>query len=296
MIRKVFFIFVATITLIAGMSLTASAQETADTFDYKAYADTYPDLKAVYGYDANALFAHYINFGKAEGRIGIFAGDAGATTVGAAAPAPTTSSTFSLNTISLGGDTYTLPCPVAEFLKNGWAIDYSYPHYYTFRYATRGIECNCILRKGNEVFVTSAASPYLNKKVPMEQGLIVGYQAVRLEEFPASSLTFCGGITLNSIKEDVEAILPSTFEKRTYNSDMFTLLETGYANRKEPITQYSNWTSAFVEGRDDFLITIIFNERQNTVRSISCDWQDREYEATIDWDALGPIYNPMRKQ
>ena len=130
----------------------------------------------------------------------------------------------------------------------------------------------------------------------MEQGLIVGYPAVRLEEFPASSLTFCGGITLNSTKEDVEAILPSTFEKRTYNSDMFTLIETGYANRKEPITQYSNWTSAFVEGRDDFLITIIFNERQNTVRSISCDWQDREYEATIDWDALGPIYNPMRKQ
>lgn len=38
--------------------------------------------------------------------------------------------------------------------------------------------------------------------------------------------------------------------------------------------------------RDDFVITIEFNERQNTVRGMSCTWTDREYEATIDWDNI----------
>ncbi len=284
MMKKILFIFAAAVTLTACMGFPVSAQETADTFDYKTYADTYPDLKAVYGYDANALFVHYINFGKAEGRVGSFVGDAAAPTVDATATTPATSSAFSINTISIGGDTYTLPCPVSQFLNNGWTIDYNYPHYYTFRYATRGVECNCILRKGNEVFVAEAASPYLNKKVPMEQGLIVGYQAVRLEEFPASSLIICGGITVNSTKEDVEAILPSTFIKQTQNSCQFFLLETGYANKKELITRYTNMTSIY--DRDDFVITIEFNERQNTVRGMSCTWTDREYEATIDWDNI----------
>ena len=67
MMKKILFVFAAAVTLTACMAFPVSAQETADTFDYKAYADTYPDLKAIYGYDANALFAHYINFGKAEG-------------------------------------------------------------------------------------------------------------------------------------------------------------------------------------------------------------------------------------
>ena len=123
MIKKNLFTFAAVITLTLGMGLTASAQETADTFDYKAYADTYPDLKAAYGYDANALFAHYINFGKAEGRVGNFAGVAAAPTNGGSATTPATSPSFSINTISIGGDTYTLPCPVSQFLNNGWIID-----------------------------------------------------------------------------------------------------------------------------------------------------------------------------
>ncbi|MBR1470412.1 MAG: NPCBM/NEW2 domain-containing protein [Lachnospiraceae bacterium] len=37
-------------------------------FDATYYASTYPDIKAVLGTDANALYAHYINCGKAEGR------------------------------------------------------------------------------------------------------------------------------------------------------------------------------------------------------------------------------------
>ena len=76
MVKKFLFTLSAVITLTVGMGLTVSAQEIVDTFDYKTYADTYPDLKVVYGYDSNALFSHYINFGKAEGRSGNFTGDA----------------------------------------------------------------------------------------------------------------------------------------------------------------------------------------------------------------------------
>ena len=39
------------------------------SFDAKFYADTYPDLKAAFGYDEQALYNHYIQSGKAEGRI-----------------------------------------------------------------------------------------------------------------------------------------------------------------------------------------------------------------------------------
>ena len=46
----------------------ASTSVTKKNFDAKAYADTYPDLKAAFGYDKNALWNHYINYGKAEGR------------------------------------------------------------------------------------------------------------------------------------------------------------------------------------------------------------------------------------
>lgn len=49
-----------------------AASESYDTFDYRAYANIYPDLKAAYGYDAAKLYAHYVNFGKAEGRVGTF--------------------------------------------------------------------------------------------------------------------------------------------------------------------------------------------------------------------------------
>lgn len=37
-------------------------------FDAKYYADTYPDVKAAYGYDETKLYEHYLAFGKNEGR------------------------------------------------------------------------------------------------------------------------------------------------------------------------------------------------------------------------------------
>ena len=40
-----------------------------DNFNYTLYATMYDDLRAAYGYDKKALWDHYVNCGKAEGRI-----------------------------------------------------------------------------------------------------------------------------------------------------------------------------------------------------------------------------------
>lgn len=40
-----------------------------DEFDYVAYADRYPDLREVFGYDREALYDHYVTCGIDEGRI-----------------------------------------------------------------------------------------------------------------------------------------------------------------------------------------------------------------------------------
>ena len=56
-----------------GSVLPVSAAESLETFDYVAYADTYPDLKAAFGYDAEALYNHYMQCGKTEGRVAVFA-------------------------------------------------------------------------------------------------------------------------------------------------------------------------------------------------------------------------------
>lgn len=59
-----------------GSVLPVSAAESLETFDYETYADTYPDLKAAFGYDAAALYNHYISYGKAEGRVATFTEEA----------------------------------------------------------------------------------------------------------------------------------------------------------------------------------------------------------------------------
>ncbi len=66
---------------------SATTVESLATFDYKAYADTYPDLKAAFGYDAASLYNHYVNSGKAEGRVAVF------TAAATAQPAQTATTT-----------------------------------------------------------------------------------------------------------------------------------------------------------------------------------------------------------
>ena len=53
-------------------AVAPAAVENYDTFDYRAYANIYPDVKAAYGCDAQKLYAHYVNYGKDEGRVGSF--------------------------------------------------------------------------------------------------------------------------------------------------------------------------------------------------------------------------------
>ncbi|WP_026508936.1 CAP domain-containing protein [Butyrivibrio sp. MC2013] len=48
--------------------LGSSAQQIPADFDYKYYADSYPDLKAAFGYDKEALWHHYENYGRKENR------------------------------------------------------------------------------------------------------------------------------------------------------------------------------------------------------------------------------------
>lgn len=48
------------ICLLFGCCVTriSAMEENYDTFDYRAYANVYPDLKMAYGYDAEKLYAH----------------------------------------------------------------------------------------------------------------------------------------------------------------------------------------------------------------------------------------------
>lgn len=67
-----FFYYVEKPNPAANYKPEVASVQNYDTFDYRAYANIYPDLKAAYGYDAEKLYAHYVNYGKAEGRVGTF--------------------------------------------------------------------------------------------------------------------------------------------------------------------------------------------------------------------------------
>ena len=66
-------LLLATISsMVIGCGITAHAQpETmpdGTVFDAEFYADTYPDVVAVYGTDALSLYQHFADYGKSEGR------------------------------------------------------------------------------------------------------------------------------------------------------------------------------------------------------------------------------------
>ena len=80
------------IALAMGSAFPVSAAESLADFDYQTYADTYPDLKAAFGYDAAALYNHYETNGKAEGRVAVF--------TAAATAQPTQTDTTTKTTVS----------------------------------------------------------------------------------------------------------------------------------------------------------------------------------------------------
>lgn len=61
-----------TMFLVLGSSMTVCAEPKAmpdgTIFDAEYYAENNPDVEAVFGADANLLYMHYFNFGRAEGR------------------------------------------------------------------------------------------------------------------------------------------------------------------------------------------------------------------------------------
>ena len=65
--------------VIPGYALRAAPAVMADggLFDAQFYAQTYPDVVAVFGTDANWLYLHYLLAGKAEGRLPYAPGSAG---------------------------------------------------------------------------------------------------------------------------------------------------------------------------------------------------------------------------
>ena len=74
--KRILSAFLSVCLLLGCCVISAGAVDGSyETFDYRAYANIYPDLKAAYGYDAEKLYAHYVNYGKAEGRVGTFISD-----------------------------------------------------------------------------------------------------------------------------------------------------------------------------------------------------------------------------
>lgn len=60
-----------------GSDQPAPQTGSLETFDYTAYADRYADVRAVYGYNKEALYNHYITCGINEGRVAEFDGNQG---------------------------------------------------------------------------------------------------------------------------------------------------------------------------------------------------------------------------
>ena len=66
------YIFVALVSImLSGMTVCAAPKTMPDgqTFDAEFYAKTYPDVVDALGNSESALYSHYVNYGKTEGRL-----------------------------------------------------------------------------------------------------------------------------------------------------------------------------------------------------------------------------------
>lgn len=69
--RKILIVMMAISAMFAkGITVCAAPERMSDgtIFDAEYYAAAYPDVAAAVGMDSKALYQHYVNFGKAEGR------------------------------------------------------------------------------------------------------------------------------------------------------------------------------------------------------------------------------------
>lgn len=65
---KLLFSIVLSVMILLCNSTTVSAATLEDIFDAEYYADSYPDLKAAFGYDEGALYNHFLKYGLKENR------------------------------------------------------------------------------------------------------------------------------------------------------------------------------------------------------------------------------------
>ena len=68
-IKKIIMTFAMVLMVMAAVKATTIEAKAAGLFDPIYYAQTYPDVAAVLGTDAEALYNHYVNFGQKEDRI-----------------------------------------------------------------------------------------------------------------------------------------------------------------------------------------------------------------------------------
>lgn len=70
--KRRFFVMAAMVMSLYAANMTAyAAPETmpdGTVFDAEYYAETYPDVKAAFGNDKDALYNHYVTYGRNEGR------------------------------------------------------------------------------------------------------------------------------------------------------------------------------------------------------------------------------------
>lgn len=73
--KRKFIIVAAALALMLGQSITAFASPEVmpdgTLFDAEYYAQANPDVAAVLGMDADAMYQHYLMYGKAEGRLAV---------------------------------------------------------------------------------------------------------------------------------------------------------------------------------------------------------------------------------
>lgn len=67
MSKKLIMAVTAGLAFMSG-TMSVSAANLKDVFDAKYYADKYQDLKEAFGYDEDALYQHFIDYGIGEGR------------------------------------------------------------------------------------------------------------------------------------------------------------------------------------------------------------------------------------
>lgn len=119
-IKKIIMTFAMVLMVMAAVKATTIEAKAAELFDPVYYAQTYPDVAAVLGTDAEALYNHYVNFGQKEGRIPYAGGQPGEMVDGianATAETPAVQTPVTPATVDIGNGPFWLFSSGAEVDK-----------------------------------------------------------------------------------------------------------------------------------------------------------------------------------